>query len=193
MAYPGYRPLPSPPATGASYFGYGRGSRLPPGSPGDPYSGRYGNPYHNGPGQESYNYQQSALTGGTLIHKGFYDLLSYIPTPSPSRFLQGWSAQPEVVAGPRYEEIGRGRTAASPPPAQGLPSSPPRASPLYTTPASPPQRTGRRISKDMVSRPTNFVYVVLMSVKGYFLIHIQAPSACFRRRPVRGLTLTMGP
>jgi protein-serine/threonine kinase len=42
------------------------------------------------------------LRGSTLSHKGFYDLLALIPTPSPSRFLWGESADPalEAVAGP---------------------------------------------------------------------------------------------
>ncbi|KAJ8581448.1 hypothetical protein M405DRAFT_832424 [Rhizopogon salebrosus TDB-379] len=29
------------------------------------------------------------LPAGTFLHKGFYDLLAMIPTPSPSRFLWG--------------------------------------------------------------------------------------------------------
>lgn len=85
----------------------------------------------------------STLRGGTLLHKGFYDLLSMIPTPSPSRFFWGPPpAAPEsepILAGPRYEEI--------------LPAQPSAA----RTPLSP--KKARRISKDMVSKPTGFVYV----------------------------------
>ena len=91
----------------------------------------------------------TTLRGGTILHNGFYDLLALIPsTPSPSRFF--WPARtpqdPEPVAGPRYEEI---------------PSSPPKLLPVQA-PSSPPQplRKGRRISKDMVSKPTGFVYVL---------------------------------
>ena len=88
------------------------------------------------------------LRGGTILHKGFYDLLALIPsTPSPSRFL--WPARPpqdlEPVAGPRYEEI------PSPP------SSPPVQAPSSP---QPPLKKGRRISKEMVSKPTGFVYVL---------------------------------
>jgi hypothetical protein len=83
---------------------------------------------------------------GTLLHKGFYDLLAMIPTPSPSRLLWGAPSnhQPEVepLAGPRYEDI-KPNTG----PVSGLSSSPAYA------------KKGRRISKDMVSKPTGFVYV----------------------------------
>lgn len=90
----------------------------------------------------------TTVRGGTILHKGFYDLLALIPsTPSPSRFF--WPARPpqdpEPVSGPRYEDI---------------PSSPPRSPPVQA-PSSPqpPPRKGRRISKEMVSNPTGFVYV----------------------------------
>ena len=72
---------------------------------------------------------------GTLLHKGFYDLLAMIPTPLPSRFL--WNTTPPelpALAGPRYEDI----------------------TPV-TTGTRPTARKGRRISKDMVSKPTGFV------------------------------------
>ena len=91
----------------------------------------------------------TTLPGGTILHKGFYDLLALIPsTPSPSRFF--WPARtaqdPGPLAGPRYEDI---------------PSSPPRSPPVQAS-SSPqsPLRKGRRISKDMVSNPTGFVYVL---------------------------------
>jgi protein-serine/threonine kinase len=129
--------------------------------PGEGYwSNDYLDPRHE-PGLPYYPYQSYGVTsttqfsdhpttlrGGTLLHKGFYDLLALIPsTPSPSRFF--WPARtqdPEPVAGPRYEEIPP--APPKPPPVQ-VPSSP-----------SPPLRKGRRISKDMVSGPTGFVYVL---------------------------------
>ncbi|TFK68671.1 kinase-like protein [Pluteus cervinus] len=85
---------------------------------------------------------KTTLRGGTLLHKGFYDLLAMIPTPSPSRLLWGPPAEPEpdaVVAGPRYEDL-------------------PASQPLSARPVPP--KKGRRISKDMVSRPTGFVHLV---------------------------------
>jgi protein-serine/threonine kinase len=48
------------------------------------------------------------LRGGTLLHKGFYDLLALIPTPSPFSDFCGEQVQilpPEAVAGPRYEDL----------------------------------------------------------------------------------------
>ena len=132
-----------------------------------PGEGYWGNDYldpRNDPGSPHYPFQQyqsynvapttdkfddhpTTLPGGTILHKGFYDLLALIPsTPSPSRFL--WYSRtpqdPETVAGPRYDEI----------------PSPPNPPPVQA-PSSPPQylRKGRRISKDMVSKPTGFVYV----------------------------------
>ena len=49
----------------------------------------------------------ATLRGGTLLHKSFYDLLALIPMPSPSRLLWGATADPlpNVVAGPRYEDL----------------------------------------------------------------------------------------
>jgi protein-serine/threonine kinase len=162
MAYSSYRPLPSPPAMNNSYFHYA-GPRSPggqAGSPRDPYGARYGNPYSSSPVSDPDPYnnyqQQSTLPAGTLLHKGFYDLLSLIPTPSPSRLLQGWTSQSQVMAGPRYEQIQGASPSASPIP--GIPTSPTRASPIPAIPMSPPVRS-RRISKDMVSRPRNFVCV----------------------------------
>ncbi|KAF7792401.1 hypothetical protein EIP86_003438 [Pleurotus ostreatoroseus] len=98
--------------------------------------------------------ETNALRGGTLLHKGFYDLLALIPsTPSPSRFF--WrSPEPETVSGPRYEDI---RAAA--PPAEMVEPITARTSP----PAPLPQAKNlkaRRISKDMVSKPTGFVHLV---------------------------------
>ncbi|KAI0000573.1 kinase-like protein [Russula vinacea] len=96
----------------------------------------------------------ATLRGGTLLHKGFYDLLALIPTPSPSRFLWGESADPspDAVAGPRYEDLPESNNATSvkfAPPAVSLPSPGPVSS-----------KKARRISKDMVSKPTGFVHLV---------------------------------
>jgi protein-serine/threonine kinase len=93
----------------------------------------------------------ATLRGGTLLHKGFYDLLALIPTPSPSRILWGAGADPppDVVAGPRYEDLPESNNAPSvkfAPPAVDLPSPGPVSS-----------KKARRISKDMVSKPTGFV------------------------------------
>ncbi|KAJ7683241.1 kinase-like domain-containing protein [Mycena rosella] len=141
------RPLPTPPSAARSpYDDYrGQANYYPDGYP---FSG----PYSSAP----YAYPQTpqlptTLPGGTLLHKGFYDLLSMIPTPSPSRLIWGAPAAEEPgLAGPRYEEI---RPAA--PPAPG-----PTARQVSPPPNSPPARKTRRISKDMVSRPTGFVHLV---------------------------------
>jgi hypothetical protein len=88
----------------------------------------------------------TTFPGGTLLHKGFYDLLAMIPTPSsPSRLIWGPPRVETVLAGPRYEDI---------PPAGKSPRDPVAA-------VSPPVslRKDRRISKDMVSKPTGFLYV----------------------------------
>jgi protein-serine/threonine kinase len=90
----------------------------------------------------------TTLRGGTLLHQGFYDLLSMIPTPSPSRFpLFSWR-QPEqpVVAGPRYEDLL--------PVNVGIDTIVPSGS----FPVSPAiLKKSKRISKDMVSKPTGFM------------------------------------
>ncbi|KAH8119243.1 kinase-like protein [Phellopilus nigrolimitatus] len=93
----------------------------------------------------------SSFPGGTILHKGFYDLLALIPsTTTASRLF--WGApkdepKDEPVAGPRYESI-----APKSPALHGAPVKTPSPN------ASP--RKGRRLSKDMVSKPTNFVHLV---------------------------------
>ncbi|KAF9244946.1 kinase-like domain-containing protein [Melanogaster broomeanus] len=96
------------------------------------------------------------LPAGTLLHKGFYDLLAMIPTPSPSRLFH-WgstgqphpSSQPDITAvGPRYDVIS---------PKTNVPLLPPASSPL---------KKNKRISKDMVSKPTGFVHLVHASDAG---------------------------
>ncbi|KAI0035879.1 kinase-like protein [Vararia minispora EC-137] len=103
--------------------------------------------------QESPDYDtrpSAFLRGGAILHKGFYDLLSMIPTPSPSRLLWGLPENQQPIAGPRYEEIPAQKY--SPSPVQSPAADPPQASIL-------PKR-GRRISKDMVSKPTGFIHLV---------------------------------
>ncbi|KAK1236322.1 hypothetical protein PQX77_000438 [Marasmius sp. AFHP31] len=146
--YPsGRRPLPTPPGRN-SQFPY----NYPLGRPSDLYPT---NPYYSPYAHPDNAYDQppsSALPAGTLLHKGFYDLLSMIPTPSPSRLL--WNSQPPaepVVAGPRYEHIPPSHAG---PTFKGTPA--PSSPPL--SPVTP--RKGRRISKDMVSKPTGFVHLV---------------------------------
>jgi protein-serine/threonine kinase len=88
---------------------------------------------------DAYEQQETtSVPAGTFLHKGFYDLLSMIPTPSPSRLLWKAPAPPPetVLAGPRYEDMNANTGT--------------RAMP----------KKGRRISKDMVSKPTGFVYVL---------------------------------
>jgi len=141
------RPLPTPPTMPGE--GYWRNDYLDlrnePGLPHYPFQPYQ--PYGVTP-TTPFSDHPTTLRGGTILHRGFYDLLALIPsTPSPSRFF--WPTrtpqEPEPVAGPRYEEI---PSPPNPPPV-GAPSSPP-----------PPLRKGRRISKDMVSNPTGFVYVL---------------------------------
>ena len=147
------RPLPTPPVPVNLFSGTDHNDIYP-----------FSNPYHAsqslppfglpGPTPRTDDGPPPAtLRGGTLLHKGFYDLLALIPTPSPSRLFWGASADlpPEAVAGPRYEDLPgpnnflRGNIA---PPFVNSPSS---------VPVSP--KKGRRISKDMVSKPMGFVYV----------------------------------
>ena len=116
----------------------------------------------------------ATLRGGTLLHKGFYDLLALIPTPSPSRILWGATADPrppDVVAGPRYEDLPESNNVPSVkfvPPAVSLPSPGPVSS-----------KKARRISKDMVSNPTGFMYVHDHCTFPYFNLNSNQPfSAC---------------
>ncbi|KAF9482115.1 kinase-like protein [Pholiota conissans] len=137
MAYPDRRPLPSPPGPRPSQYGVPRHADLHPF--GSPYLQSY--PYAPWApySAELYEEQQTtSIPAGTFLHKGFYDLLSMIPTPSPSRLL--WKAPPappeNVVAGPRYEDMD-----------------------VNTGTRAMPKK-GRRVSKDMVSKPTGFVHLV---------------------------------
>ncbi|KAJ6625905.1 kinase-like domain-containing protein [Mycena sp. CBHHK59/15] len=130
------RPLPTTPSgpRGSPFDEYrGPGEYRP-----DAYS--FSNPYF-----APFSYPQNpqlptALPGGTLLHKGFYDLLSMIPTPSPSRLIWGApAAEDPGLAGPSQRTPAR---QLSPPPSPAV------------------AKKFRRISKDMVSRPTGFVHLV---------------------------------
>lgn len=148
MAIP-RRPLPSPPQYGREYHLLDEEEHMHPGLPGayHPYS-HYTPPYPYPPlfseNKPPANDAPTTLRGGTLLHKGFYDLLALIPsTPSPSRFF--WPQQDtEPVAGPRYEDIGK--NIVKPPLIASPPSSP-----------TGKVLKARRISKDMVSKPTKFM------------------------------------
>ncbi|OSD06903.1 kinase-like protein [Trametes coccinea BRFM310] len=162
------RPLPTPPVNGPrnDLDNFYPSGGVPGGFP-DMYS--YGNPYMTpypyqptmspppAPSTPEYEPPSATLRGGTLLHKGFYDLLALIPsipsTPSPSRLFwpRAQNADTEPIAGPRYEELRNG------------PPAVPKAAPVPAPPVSPsPPRNikARRISKDMVSRPTGFVHLV---------------------------------
>ncbi|KAH9858687.1 kinase-like protein [Lenzites betulinus] len=165
------RPLPTPPVSAprnewdSFYPEGGLPGALPDMYPyGDPYTAPY--PYQSAlpvPPTPDYEPPSATLRGGTLLHKGFYDLLSLIPsipsTPSPSRLFwpRALNPDPEPIAGPRYEEIPSNVTAPPKPLVQ--PTSPVVSSP-------PRNLKARRISKDMVSKPTGFVHLVHASDAG---------------------------
>ena len=134
------RPLPTPPLMDPPLSGW---------------SNSYFFPYSYSPStvrrQPQYDPDppSTTLPGGTLLHQGFYDLLSMIPTPSPSRLLWGNQKPPAVVAGPRYEDLPLSR-------ANLVQNAHP--------PAMVSPKKGRRISKDMVSGPTGFVCVSILSL-----------------------------
>lgn len=103
----------------------------------------------------------------TLVHRGFYDLLSLVPGTAGvgvgtrrGNVNNIWPYD-ELVAGQRYEDIPIGRPAPAPPPggtyarATGNAASPPTLPTRAQEPTSPKGK--RRISKDMVSRPMGFV------------------------------------
>ncbi|CDO72531.1 hypothetical protein BN946_scf184983.g14 [Trametes cinnabarina] len=161
------RPLPTPPVNSSrnDWDGFYSPGSLAGGLP-DMYS--YGNPYMGPypyqptmspplPPAPEYEPPSATLRGGTLLHKGFYDLLALIPsipsTPSPSRLFwpRAQNADAEPVAGPRYEEIGN--VASTSPKAAAVPTP--------TVAQSPPRNLkARRISKDMVSKPIGFIHLV---------------------------------
>ncbi|GLB37641.1 putative kinase-like protein [Lyophyllum shimeji] len=145
MASPERRPLPPPPARPIG--GRPNPNPYPPSDVHtlmDPQFSSYAYPQFALP-PHIYDEPASSVPAGTLLHQGFYDLLAMIPTPSPSRLIWGAPKTPSpapdpIVAGPRYENLG---------------PSPTRA----VAPALAVKK-GRRISKDMVSKPTGFVHLV---------------------------------
>lgn len=116
----------------------------------NPYFSPYPHPPVSLHPPDIYDAPATILPGGTLLHKGFYDLLAMIPTPSPSRLIWGAPAPELALAGPRYEDTNPAYRAA--------PVSSPPVSPVHA-------KKGRRISKDMVSKPTGFVYVIPSSTR----------------------------
>lgn len=156
------RPLPSPPGlvqehAYAAFRDDGEYMGMPAAYPFSAYVSPfpYSPPFSRQPEVDYDEQQSNTLRGGTLLHQGFYDLLSLIPsTPSPSRLFWRGAQNPEPVAGPRYEDIAPDNVSAvkeSP-----LPSPPPPPG----SPTSPKNLKARRISKDMVSKPTNFMHLV---------------------------------
>ncbi|KXN91072.1 Serine/threonine-protein kinase CBK1 [Leucoagaricus sp. SymC.cos] len=136
------RPLPNPPSP--STLSRQRANHTPPSldpfTMNNPYFAPYGYPSYAPPPPPEISDEPatSTIPSGTFLHKGFYDLLAMIPTPSPSRLLWGPPEPEPVMAGPRYEDI-------KPPPGGAVKPSP---------------KKGRRVSKDMVSKPTGFVHLV---------------------------------
>lgn len=113
--------------------------------------------------QEEYERQRllydqqgvSSFPGGTILHKGFYDLLA-LSAPvvqTVSRFWNAAAAKTDssLVAGAPYERL----EPASPPRLTNIPAS-------SSTPATPVKK--RRISKDMVSSPRGFQFVIFSRV-----------------------------
>ncbi|KZO93334.1 kinase-like protein [Calocera viscosa TUFC12733] len=89
----------------------------------------------------------SVLPGGTLLHKGFYDLLAMIPTPRTSLLWGLLSNRSAVPARPAA-------VLSKKAPANG----PDRG---YVQVADRTRNvTGRKLSKDMISSPTAFVHLV---------------------------------
>ena len=154
MALP-RRPLPTPPVVGQDRYNvYGIQSG-PVGLANSYLYSSFISPFPNPPLPREVPLDEgerpSALRGGTLLHKGFYDLLALIPsTPSPSRFL--WRTPNEdLVAGARYEDI-------PPSPSRAIQSAQSTQGPAFIASTSPGRNLkSRRISKDMVSKPTGFV------------------------------------
>ncbi|KAI0785612.1 kinase-like protein [Abortiporus biennis] len=150
------RPLPVPPTAQPQYRSvYDMEETHLPGAYPYPHPS-FINPYPYtpfAPQSPEYDSQPNTLPGGTLLHKGFYDLLALIPaTPSPSRlFWRGASPDTEPVAGPRYEDLAPGTKPVNVP----LPSSPT----ISTTP-TPRNLKLRKVSKDMISNPIGFQHLV---------------------------------
>lgn len=98
----------------------------------------------------------AAYPGGTILHKGFYDLLA-LSTPvveTVSRFWTGainpYREEP-LIASPPYEQL----PAGAPPRVANVPVG--QLPPPTVSPTSTPTKKGRRVSKDMIGKPTGFV------------------------------------
>ena len=118
--------------------------------------------------QEEYERQRllsaPGIPGGTILHKGFYDLLA-LSAPvvqTVSKFWYNSTPQDDrLVAGAPYNQLPRG----VPPQrvdrlADPLPLPPQPVS--YNT--NPPAKKGRRVSKDMISNPMGFKCVSPLSL-----------------------------
>lgn len=155
MAFAARRPLPVPPLNPQGVYEYAEPLQRSPVSSADMYhpsSPYYPSfpyfPFSSFPAQaEDDTPTRSILSGGTLLHKGFYDLLALA---TPSRLIGGTTPS-TLAAGPRYENI----APRSPPNVVMSATEATRPPPVTPTPASPLKKN-KRISKDMVSGPMNF-------------------------------------
>ncbi|KAL4080316.1 kinase-like domain-containing protein, partial [Scleroderma yunnanense] len=141
MAVRSARPLPDPPVE--TYGDHPINSDLVPLVTSSPYP----YPSYCPPPSDVYDgATPTLLPAGALLHRGFYDLLAMIPTPSPSRLLWGVTQpqRPTKAMAIWYEKINAKNDVNS---GQALP------------PFTPPKKV-RIISKDMVSPPTRFVHLV---------------------------------
>lgn len=131
------------------------------------------------------NISRGTLSRGTVLHKGFYDLLSILPNTASQ--LRAWTDtrnnnDDEMnMAGPRYDQIPPPSSETKPLPTPVRQTGPPRglidkmsailpplepqttrlAASISAYFASPPSPTSpikpRRVSKDMISSPTGFM------------------------------------
>ena len=155
MAYAARRPLPPAPMNVIGVNEYSGLSRTPMSSadmysPSSPYSTPFPYfPFSSRPANaEEYTPTRSILAGGTLLHKGFYDLLALA---TPSRFFAA-ATPSKLTPGPPYEQLNAGS-----PPAIVPSSKDAKDLKQFTPGAATPLRKNRRISKDMVSSPRGFV------------------------------------
>ncbi|KAG8907437.1 hypothetical protein FRB99_004232 [Tulasnella sp. 403] len=109
--------------------------------------------------QEEYERQRALqnppppVPGGTILHKGFYDLLA-LSTPVVETVSRIWNGTPKnetLVAGAPYHQL---PTGPQPQAVQSMPPNPP------VVPTHTPVKKGRRISKDMIGNPTQFRHLV---------------------------------
>ena len=185
MAYASRRPLPNLPVTTQGLQEYSNPPLRTPVSSADMHSPS--SPYYHGGfpyfpftsrptnptpdihsrDENYYSPTRSILAGGTLLHKGFYDLLALA---TPSRMLGNVNREEQTLAaGPRYEQLAPG----SPPKvvpsgvAANAAAKNAKPSPVAAPVASTPLRKNKRISKNMVSSPTGFVCVLVVWFVSY--------------------------